>query len=84
MANKSKETEGAVFTPRAVTEAFDELKRELGVRDRCYPNWVADGRLARTDARDRYDRLKSAIVHLEQAYPKELVRPEGEEDGAPF
>lgn len=78
-------TEGVVFTPRNVTEAYDELRRELGVRDRCFPGWVKDGRLSRSDARDRYDRLKSAIVHLEAAYQKELVRPEGEEgEGAPF
>lgn len=84
MANNTK-SPGAVFTPRKVEEAHDELRRELGLRDRCYPGWVEDGRLARTDARDRYDRLKSAIHWLEQAFAKELVRPEGAEgEAAPF
>lgn len=64
-------------------EAFDELRRELEMRDKYYPNWVADGRLARSDARDRYDRLKSAIQYLEAGYQAELVnRPS--KDGLPF
>jgi hypothetical protein len=83
--DKKAKPAGAVFTPRKVEEAHDELRRELGLRDRCYPGWVEDGRLARTDARDRYDRLKSAIHYLEASYPAELVRPEGAEgEGAPF
>jgi len=64
-------------------EAYDELRRELEMRDKYYPNWVKDGRLARSDARDRYDRLKSAIQYLEAAYQAELVST-AITDGLPF
>lgn len=56
-------------TERPVQEAYDELIRELQVRDRCYPGWVKDQRVTASDARDRYDRLASAIIWLERAYP---------------
>lgn len=50
--------------PRAVQECIDELERELYVRIRCFDRWVQDGRLTRTDARDRTERHYSAMVHL--------------------
>lgn len=50
--------------PRSVSEARDELQRELSVRERCYPNWVREGRLCRTDADDRYARLATAVELL--------------------
>lgn len=45
-------------------EAADELERELGVRTRVYPDWIKAGRLSKTEARDRFDRLTSAHVAL--------------------
>lgn len=48
-------------TSRCKQEAVDELTRELNVRRRCFPRWVADGRVSATDAQDRLDRLASAI-----------------------
>lgn len=39
-----------------------ELERELLVRDRCYGRWVNEGRLAKSDARDRYTRLQAALA----------------------
>jgi hypothetical protein len=56
---------------------MDELCRELGVRERCFPDWVKQGRVSYSDATDRYDRLKSAIHYLESAFAKQLVKPEG-------
>lgn len=50
--------------PRDVEECIDELERELLVRIRCYDRWVDDGRISRTDARDRMQRMASAWVHL--------------------
>ena len=78
----TKDSTKATFTERSVKEAYDELVRELQVRDRCYSGWVRDGRLSRTDARDRYDRLKSAIHYLETAYPKEAIGTTTTEDGS--
>lgn len=48
-------------TSRCKQEAVDELTRELNVRRRCFPRWVADGRVSATDAQDRLDRLATAI-----------------------
>lgn len=38
----------------------DEVKRELEVRQRCYPRWVKEGKLSETDADDRLMRLAQA------------------------
>lgn len=48
-------------TSRCRQEAVDELTRELNVRRRCFPRWIADGRVSQTDAQDRLDRLASAL-----------------------
>lgn len=45
---------------RGPQEALDEIARELNVRSRCFPKWIADGRVCKTDAYDRLDRLASA------------------------
>lgn len=50
---------------RQSQEATDELQRELNVRARCFPRWVEDGRVSRTDAQDRLDRLASCLLLLE-------------------
>ena len=80
--NESNAPQGSVFTPRSAKEAYDELDRELSVRDRCYQGWVKDGRLSKTDARDRYDRLKSAMHYLEAAFPKECMQANDTNDGS--
>lgn len=48
-----------------VEAALSELTRELNVRERCFPNWIADGRLNRIDAIDRRDRLATAFKLLQ-------------------
>lgn len=53
-------------THRPITEAVDELARELDVRDRCYDRWVADKKLSRTDAKDRMERMLAALGYLAQ------------------
>lgn len=73
----------AAFTKRSAEEAHSELVRELNVRDRCYGRWVQDGKLSRTDARDRYDRLKTAIALLEDANPALTLQKE-QQEGEPF
>lgn len=45
-------------------EAWSELVRELGVRERCFDSWVQSGKLAWADARDRYARLQRAAAFL--------------------
>lgn len=43
-----------------LAEAGTELDREMGVRERCFPKWIEDGRLSRIDAKDRYKRMEVA------------------------
>jgi len=52
---------------RSLTEARDEVQRELCVRKRCFPRWIEDGRLSRTDAIDRIERLEAALYALNRA-----------------
>lgn len=40
--------------------ASNEVNRELGVRERCFPNWIAQGKLSRIDANSRFTQLKKA------------------------
>lgn len=51
--------------PRDREEALSELQREMQVRMRCYDRWVNDGKLTSVDAKDRLDRLATAIHVLE-------------------
>ena len=53
---------------RTVEEALSELERELQVRKRCYGKWIEEGRMSSVDARDRAERLESAIVYLKFAF----------------
>jgi hypothetical protein len=50
---------------RSFEQALDELNREANVRSRCFPRWIQEGRVSRSDARDRLDRICSAIKYLE-------------------
>lgn len=56
-------------------QALDELTRELNVRRRCFPRWVADGRVSATDAQDRIDRLASAIELLSGMSSEDAGQP---------
>lgn len=51
--------------------ATDELQREFNVRTRCFPRWIDDGRLSGTDAKDRLDRLYTALTVLKEVLSKE-------------
>jgi len=55
-----------ICRPRSLEEATDEVQREFNVRERCFPRWIAEGRVSKTDAQDRLDRLASALEYLGQ------------------
>lgn len=40
--------------------ALDEVQREINVRIRCFPRWIKEGRVSKTDAKDRLQRLIKA------------------------
>ena len=56
-----------------IDAALSELQRERGVRERCFPGWVASGKISRIDARDRLLRIRYAerilVLLLEMLYP---------------
>lgn len=54
-------------------EAWSEIVREIGVRERCFDSWVEQGKLAWADARDRYARLKKAEEYLKAIVNDEHV-----------
>lgn len=67
-------SEPSSITPKLSTPqaAVDEIERELNVRIRCFPRWVAEGRVSRTDAQDRIDRLHTAYELLKGVVEKEV------------
>lgn len=70
---KMSETNVSTANPpaRSLAEAIDEIYRELQVRQRCFPRWVEEGRISRTDARDRIARQESALTYLQSLQPAE-------------
>lgn len=44
----------------ALDEAGSELDREMGVRERCFKNWVEQGKISRVEAKDRFSRMQIA------------------------
>lgn len=57
---------------RSLQESFDELEREFNVRDRCFPKWITEGRISRSDAKDRLERLAAALFWLRKVLDGEL------------
>ena len=53
-------------------EAYDEAVREFLVRERCFPKWVREGKIARSDARDRLAR-QQAIVQILEQHPEVII-----------
>lgn len=49
---------------RPITEAIDEVSRELEVRRRIYGKWVKEGKLTEQEGRDRGERMESALQFL--------------------
>lgn len=41
-------------------QAYDELMRELNLRERLYQRWVKEGKISRTAAREQLDRHSKA------------------------
>lgn len=55
------------MSKRSIHEAASELRRELGIRRRCYGRWIADGKLDEIEARDRMERMEAALDVVERA-----------------
>ncbi|MDF7809945.1 hypothetical protein [Hymenobacter sp. YC55] len=64
--------------PKVDTEAvLTELRRELGMRERCYPDWVRQGKyqLTRETAALRIAVLRHAITLLKATIPQQQTLP---------
>lgn len=61
----SQEELSAGWDKCTAQEAADECERELNVRLRCFPKWIDDGRLSKSDAKDRCRRLLKARALLQ-------------------
>lgn len=69
---------------RSLTEAIDEVFRELQVRRRCFPKWCDEGKISRTDAQDRIARQESALAYLESLRPADSTPAAEPQEGRPF
>jgi hypothetical protein len=59
-----------------LSEQITEVKREMALRRRVYPNWIAAGRLTHPDADRQLGRMAAALATLERL---EEVRRDAEE-----
>lgn len=46
--------------------ALDEVNRERLVRERCFPRWIGEGKISKSDARDRLSRIIKAEEILQK------------------
>jgi hypothetical protein len=63
------------MSKRTLQEAASELRRELGIRRRCYGRWIADGKLDEIEATDRLERMETALDCVERAVLLSSVEP---------
>lgn len=63
-----------VWDGRSLKEALSEVNRELAVRTRCFPRWIAEGRVDAIEAKDRLDRLTAAKHFLELCLEGDAAR----------
>lgn len=61
------------MTAGTIKEALAEVRRELSLRDRVYPAWVAKGTLKEGVARVQVQRMEAAQRNLERLERAELL-----------
>lgn len=64
LAQASNLVEKCPGNGRTLQEAIDELNREFNVRERCFPKWEKEGRITKSDAVDRLERMAAACYFL--------------------
>lgn len=55
-----------------IEDAIKELKRELNMRERVYPNLIQKGKLNKHQAKKNYLALKFALELLEEKQAKKI------------
>lgn len=72
--NPSDWSDDEVQRPLSELErAVDEVKREVSVRERCYQRWVDEGRMSRTEAKERMFGMKKALEMLQNLLDSEAA-----------
>jgi hypothetical protein len=54
-----------------MSDVLAELKRELAMRQKCFPRWVADGKLKQSLADHRILMISQAIGLIESIQPQQ-------------
>lgn len=63
--NELYKPEPGLSRERGIDEQIAELERELGVRYRCYRQWIHAGKMSRVDAAERFERMAAALKTLD-------------------
>ena len=58
--------------PTTPAQRIAELERELGVRERKYPEWIADGKIQPPTADHRIQVLHDVLADLRRLYPQSV------------
>lgn len=53
-----------MFRPVPIDEQIAEVEREIALRERVYPNWVAKGRMNQARADEAMARIRAALTTL--------------------
>lgn len=60
--------------PITTRDMADELRRELAMRERLYPGWIAKGTLAKPKADHQIAVLKAVIAKIEEKFSYDEIR----------
>lgn len=77
MSDKEFVVHPSMSRERSYTECVAELEREIQVRKRCFERWIAEGKIDRCTATDRFERLKGVLQFM-------APKPESENGDKPF
>lgn len=50
----------------SLADQIKEVKRELAMRERLYPGWIAKGTLKQADADRQLERMRAALATLHE------------------
>lgn len=65
-------------------EMREELEREIRIRERCFPGWVATGKISKEEADRRLAVLRAVLIHVQTCETIREAPPAPERQGALF
>lgn len=60
----------AEYTREELYNAIQEVGREIGYRKYCYPKWITNGKIDKTEADKRLKNMQIAYRKLKELYGK--------------